>query len=656
VPIVADRSVLRPKADAEQASKLFLRHALVRGECTTHHTFFAENRRLLEEGEQVEARSRQRGLVASEDDLFAFYDERVPASVVSMRHFDQWWSRTRRQTPDLLTFRLEDLVDVEAVDPSQFPAAWTQGEITLPLTYQFSPGTDADGMTVHIPLSVLPRVSPAGFDWMVPGMLDELCVATIRSLPKPVRVQLVPAPDVGAAVAGWLRANTPAWEDMARAGDMAEPFHVAFTRAVRALRDVLVPDDAWDAARVERLPAHLRVTFRVGEHGESKDLLSLQRRLAPQAEAAVRAAVKGAVATALEDARKRTPGPPPPQASSDSAAASRGPAPSTPLPSTPVGERPVQERLGLTTWPDDLPEGRLPDTVSTDLGGGVVVRGYPALVEEPGPKQEPTVALRVLADAVAQPAAHARGVRRLLLVENALAPTRVTSRWSSKHALTLAARPYPNTTRLAEDLQLAAVIALTSTPDDVATGTPVAPSTAVQIRDVDLYNTAKMHVRQHLEDETHRVAGHVVAALTAWRALESEVRATSSLALLNTLQDIREHAASLIHDGFVSQTPPRHLPHLVRYLRAASYRLEKAQSNPHRDAELAWRVHDVEEAYAKARAAYAAGPTDPARAAELAEVRWQIEELRVSLFAQHLGTDGTVSEKRIRKLLAPGGW
>ncbi|MEN5074826.1 ATP-dependent RNA helicase HrpA, partial [Isoptericola cucumis] len=333
VPIVADRPVLFAKVDPEAAREMFVRHALVEGQWTTHHRFFAENRRLLAEAEELEARSRQRGLVASEDDLFAFYDERVPSSVVSARHFDTWWKSAQRETPDLLTFTLDQLVDSGAVDTDQFPETWTQGEVTLPLTYQFSPGSDADGVTVHVPLSILNRVAPEGFDWMVPGLLDELCVATVRSLPKAVRRELVPAPDVGGAVAAWLRENTPSWEDMTRAGDMASPFHVEFTRAVRALRDVVIPDDVWDAERVERLPAHLRMTFRVEDAaraeapvkakgqgkgngrkrapkaaapavvGESKDLLALQKQLAPQAEAAVRAAVKGAVGLALEEAR-----------------------------------------------------------------------------------------------------------------------------------------------------------------------------------------------------------------------------------------------------------------------------------------------------------------------------------------------------------------
>jgi ATP-dependent helicase HrpA len=385
---------------------------------------------------------------------------------------------------------------------------------------------------------------------------------------------------------------------------------------------------------------------------ESKDLLSLQRRLAPQAEAAVRAAVRGAVGRALEEARAATgtagaPAPGGARAQAERPAASSAPAAS----SGPA----VAERTGLTTWPADLPDGALPDAVSTDLGGGVVVRGYPALVEEPGPRREPTVALRILADAAERDGAHARGVRRLLLTETALQAGRVTSRWTGKQALTLAASPYRNTDELVADLQLAAVVALTSGDADLAPGTPPGPD-AVQIRTADSYTEARAFVRSHLEDEVHRTAGHVVAALAAWRTLEGEVRGTSSLALLNTLTDVRDHAATLVRPGFVSATPPRRLPHLVRYLRAASYRLEKAQANPARDAELAWRVHDVEEAFAKARAAYAAGPADPARAAELAQVRWLIEELRVSLFAQQLGTDGPVSEKRIRKALSPNGW
>nr|WP_231959269.1 DUF3418 domain-containing protein [Paraoerskovia marina] len=687
VPIVSDRAVLWGKVDPDGAREMFVRHALVEGEWRTHHRFWAENQRLLAEAEELEARSRTRGLVIDDDAIFAFYDARVPADIVSARHFDRWWKTAQRTTPDLLTFTLDQLVpEAASVDTSQFPEIWPQGDLELPLTYQFQPGTDADGVTVHVPISVLTRISPDGFDWMVPGLLDELATATIRALPKPVRRQLVPAPDVARDVVAWLRANTPAWEDMARAGDMAESFRAAFTRAVSALRDVEIPDDAWDGA-AERLPAHLRMTYRVTEEragstmvlDESTDLLALQRRLKAQGEAAVRTAVRGAVGAALAEAEasSRASGPSGPSSgshpsspSSPSSPSRRGPNLSRPGPhhgldkldqqpgdggsslssggsslssggsslSRPEPAQLVSEQTDLSTWPEGLPDDALPDEVSTDVGGGVVVRGYPALVEELDAKQCPAVALRVLADAGARDAAHARGVVRLLVGETSLPTKRITSRWSGTQALTLAASPYRNTEALVADLQLAAVQSILTAP--------------AAIRDAAAYRAARDVVRTRLEDEVHTIVGHVTAALTAARELDVAIKDANSLALLNTLTDLRDTAAGLVGRGFVSATPPDRLRHLTRYLRAASYRLEKAAQNPNRDAELAWRVHDVEEAYGAARAALAQGRPDPERAAQLAEVRWMIEELRVSLFAQQLGTDGSVSEKRIRKVLS----
>jgi ATP-dependent helicase HrpA len=631
--------------------------------------------------------------------------------VVSAAHFDRWWSRARKETPDLLTFTMEQLVGDASVDTSEFPEKWPQGELSLPLTYQFQPGSEADGVTVHIPIAVLARVVPDGFDWMVPGLLEELTVATIKSLPKAVRRELVPAPDVARDVVAWIREECPAWEDIVRAGDMAEPYVAAFTRAVRALRDVVVPPEVWDEERISRLPGHLRMTFRVVEErgrgrdasaivlDESKDLLLLQRKLAGRAEAAVRSAVKGAVGRALAEARAGSgsvgagaegedpradafTGPRGPSTSGRNTSA-RGSSPSAPsvgMSPSEVGARSTRgggagvgggvsagagvigERSGLASWPEGLADGGvLPESVSTDVGAGVVVRGFPALVEEAAPKvkgqaRSVGVALRILADETQRDALHAAGVRRLLVSEAALGTGRITSRWTGTQSLTMAASPYPNTEALVTDLQLAAVVSLTSPAGSARYDTPPGGPDAASVRSASAYADALAFVRQHLEDEVYRVVGHVVAALSASRTLEAEVRASGSLALLNTLQDIREHRASLIHDGFVAATPPRRLPHLARYLRADSHRLTKAAENPARDSDLAWRIGDVTAAYEKALAVYTAGSPDAARAAELADVRWLLEELRVSLFAQQLGTDGSVSEKRIRKVLVPNGW
>ncbi|WP_062522409.1 ATP-dependent RNA helicase HrpA [Demequina silvatica] len=632
VPIVADRPVLWAKVDAEGARDLFIRHALVQGEWTTHHGFWRRNQRVLEEAAEVEARARTRGVIADEETLYAFYDARLPETIVSARHFDRWWQGARREDPELLTLTLDELVpEHAAVDPSQFPERWPQLDLELPLTYQFEPGTAADGVTVHVPVGVLARVIPDGFDWLVPGMLPELVTATIRALPKSVRRLLVPAPDAARDIVAWMGEHLPAWEDVVRAADMAEPFRDAFARAVRDLRDVDIPADAWDGLE-ERLPAHLRMTFRVVEPSgrgqrildESHDLLLLQRSLAPQAQAAVRTAVQRAADAASrgrrDDARAGSP--------AAVAAASGGAGSSPARPSSAA----VAEVDALTTWPD---LDALPDEVEGTVHG-VVARGYPAIVEE-GPR----AALRVLADASERDAAHARGVRRLLVTEVGLATKRVTTRWSPAESLALGASPYRSTDALVDDLQAAAVATLT--PD------------AGAVRDRASYEAVRDRVRGQLEDRVLDVARQAAAALAAARELDVAVRGATSLALLSTLQELREQSAALVGDGFVRATPPDRLPHLARYLKAAAHRLEKAQADPAKDAQLAWQVGQSVEAYDAVRAAHAKGRISPESAAALDSVRWMLEELRVSLFAQRLGTDGPVSEQRIRKALAAIG-
>lgn len=689
VPIVAQRRVLYAKVDPEHARELFIRHALVQGEWTTHHQFFHDNRRLLADAEQLENRARRRGIVVDDDALYAFYDERIPADVVSARHFDQWWKGARRDDPELLTFTLGMLVADDAdlaLDSSQFPASWPHGDLELPLTYQFDPGTEADGVTVHIPLPVLNRVRPEGFDWLVPGMQTELTTALIRTLPKPVRVQLVPAPDVARDVVAWIGQTMASWEDTVRAADLAPSFHEAFAKAVRALRGVEIPEDAWDDSK---LPAHLRMTYRVHDEragasvlvDEGSDLVALQRRLADRAQSAVRSAVRDAVRSAVREvaaagrgsaaaegrgsaaAEGVAPGGGGTVAGAASTTGTRGtggsagttttPGPaSTPGAASRVGTGgttgAVAEQPDLRTWPPGLTDGRIPEVVSTVVGG-LTVEGYPALVVEHGSGTTGSgagrgVALRVLADASIQRRRHAEGVRELLLTELGLPTARITTRWSTTQSLTLAASPYPSTAALVTDLQRAAVDAVLA-----ELRPPVAPA---DLRDATTYAAVHTTVRDALEDRTYRVAGDVVAVLTAAREVDAAVRATSSLALLSTVADVREQLGRLVHDGFVAEAGAARLPHLVRYLRGALHRLAKAAENPGRDEGLAWQVHELEDAYRAALTAARAGAPQPAREESLAAVPWMLEELRVSLFAQHLGTAHPVSPKRIRAAIA----
>ncbi|MCU1623872.1 MAG: ATP-dependent helicase HrpA [Frankiales bacterium] len=277
IPIVAQRKVQYGRIDPELSRDLFLRHALVEGDWDTHHAFWKRNQALLADVDELERRARRRDIVVSDDVVHDFYDKRIPAEVVSGAHFDRWWKQTKPADPQLLDLRLEDLVSGD-VDPGEHPSVWVSGDLRLDLSYAFDPGTRADGVTVDVPLAVLNRVKPEDFAWQVPGMRLELVTALIKTLPKPLRVKLVPAPDTARQI---LERVSPREEDLLR----------ALSREARALKGVVVPLGEWAP---DRLPSHLRPTYRVMDGatavGEGKDLQALQESLAKPAQAAIASA------------------------------------------------------------------------------------------------------------------------------------------------------------------------------------------------------------------------------------------------------------------------------------------------------------------------------------------------------------------------------
>ena len=249
VPIVVDRSVNFGRIDKATARELFIRHALVQGEWRTHHRFFAENQRLLEEAEELEQRARRRGIVADDETIFDFYDSRVGPDVVSVAHFDAWWKTQERATPDLFRFPPDLVVpdSAEVVSGADFPDVWRHGEHDLTLDYTFDPGQVADGVTVEIPVAGLNQVGEGDFSWPVPGLRQDLVVALLRSLPKSLRVNFVPAPDHARA---FLAAVTPG----------EEPLLDALERHLRRSTGVVVTRGDWD---LDKVPNHLRFSFRV---------------------------------------------------------------------------------------------------------------------------------------------------------------------------------------------------------------------------------------------------------------------------------------------------------------------------------------------------------------------------------------------------------
>ncbi|MBA2417619.1 MAG: ATP-dependent RNA helicase HrpA [Nocardioidaceae bacterium] len=290
VPIVVDRPVSYGAIDPELSRELFIRHALVEGEWSTQHPFFARNRSLLDDVEDLERRARRRDIRVDDEDLVKFYDSRIGADVVSGRHFDTWWKRTRREQPDLLDLDPADLVrgDTDGhVSQEAYPSRWSSGSFDLPLTYAFEPGADEDGITVDVPLSALPQLDPAEFLWQVPGHRTELVTALIKTLPKGWRKQFAPARSFAERV-------------LAAEPEQQGPLVASVTDQLRRLTGVVVPADAFDPSAV---PDHLLVAFRIvddgREVGRGKDLDLLKRDLRPQVRTALAEAASGIERTGL---------------------------------------------------------------------------------------------------------------------------------------------------------------------------------------------------------------------------------------------------------------------------------------------------------------------------------------------------------------------
>ena len=568
LPLVPRRRIGYGTVDPVVARELFIRHALVEGDWQTRHHFFRDNAALRTELAEMEERSRRRDLLVTDDEIYALYDARVPGEAVSARHFDAWWKKQRHLTPDLLTFTRAELLRVD--DSAEHPDAWRTDDLELPLTYRFEPGAADDGVTVHVPVQVLARLGGDGFAWQVPALREELITTLIKSLPKDLRRNFVPAPDTARAVLPTLNPGTGSVLD-------------ALQRELRRISGVLVPIDAFDLTKV---PAHLRVTFAVeGNDGKEvargKDLGALQENLAAPIQRAVTAAVAGDL-----------------------------------------------ERAGVTAWPGDLDE--LPRTVER-VTGGHTVRGYPAFVD-----RGKSVDVRVFASAAEQQAAMGPGIRRLLRL-SVPSPVKAIERGlDTRTRLSLNANPDGTLAALLDDCTDAAVDALARTP----------VWTAAE------FAALKDRVAQELGATTRGIVSRAEKVLAAFHEVQVAVPDNPATVQAAAIADIRTQLDRLLPKGFVANAGAGRLADLIRYVTAIGRRLERLPHGPGADAERMARVHGVEDAYDAL--VQAISPTR-ARAADVREIAWQIEELRVSLWAQQLGTPRPVSEQRIYKAIEAVG-
>lgn len=574
VPIVAQRKINFGRIDAETSRDLFIRNALVEGDWRTHHQFFHDNRKLLGEVEELEHRARRRDILVDDETLFDFYDQRIPEHIVSGAHFDSWWKHKRRDEPDALDFERSMLINEKAgaVTKDDYPDSWRQGKLKFKVTYQFEPGTDADGVTVHVPLQVLNQVTAEGFDWQIPGLREEVVTELIRSLPKPIRRHYVPAPNY-------------AGKFLDRAVPLQEPLPATLARELQRMVGVPVSADDFDLSRI---PDHLKITFRIVDErrrrvAEDKDLEALKLQLRPKARQALSKAAAG-----------------------------------------PSGES--IERSGLTDWTI----GTL-NRVFETRRAGQPVKAYPALVD-----QGETVAVRLFDTEAEQLQSMWRGTRKLILLNIPVNPAKFASdKLTNQQKLALSRNPHGSVQALFEDCATAAADRLIA-----AHGGPA--------WDEESFRKLYDKVRTDLVPLTERTVAQVQQVLAAWQACERRLKATGSLVLVNNVTDVRDQLAALVPPGFVTATGLRRLPDLMRYLVAADRRLQQMPTAVQRDTTRMEKVHEMQDEYAWLLEQMPQGRPVPQ---EVLDIRWMIEELRVSYFAHALGTAYPVSDKRIVKAI-----
>ncbi|MCE2944324.1 MAG: ATP-dependent RNA helicase HrpA [Xanthomonadaceae bacterium] len=554
----------------DEAREIFVRQALVTGEIDTRIPLVKRNLATLERAQEEEAKQRRAGLVVDEDWQVRWYLDRLPSDVHNAAALEAWYGRLDPAAKKALEWSLAELMSVEGSGVERFPKFLPLGDARLALHYRFEPGHAEDGVTLDVPLHLLPALDAARLSWLVPGLVEEKATELIRDLPKALRRNFVPAPDFSRAFA------------LAYPNGDADSLPGALGRFLAKATGVEVAALDFDEAALE---PHLRMNLRVGEAegrgfrvlGQSRSLDALKARFGAEAEKAFAAR---------------------------------------------AGERLARE--GLREFPAE--------PVPLEIAGAGGLPAFPALVLD-----GEDVALRVLADREAALQAHGGGVVRLaeIALADAVKSARKQLPLNPKTAMVYTA--VATAEQLRADLVAKALAALL---DGGQGGVALAA-----IRDREAFNKAIAAVKQKLFGEAMARLKIAEAALTQYAEIRPKLEAPVMGWAKANLDDLRAQLAGLVHPSFVRDTPPEAFNELPRYLKALALRAERALRDPTRDQQRMLEVQPFAKALDDARR------RGIALEAGWQALRWDLEELRVSLFAQELGTKRPVSAKRLAKQL-----
>lgn len=615
LPVYHRRRVAFGKQDPARARELFIRGALVEGEFDTKLPFFAHNRKLLADIEQLEHKSRRQDVLVDDELIYAFYDQAIPAGIHSGAAFERWYRDEVKQAgqPDdklrLLYLSRDDLMRHEAagVTTELFPKRATMAGVEMALTYHFEPGAPRDGVTLAVPLYALNQVDARRCEWLVPGMLKEKVQLLLKSLPQKLRRHCVPLPEYAA---GFVERTG---RERFGAGGLVE----ALIADVRAQTQIAMKTSDF---KLETLPAHLFMNFKViDEHGRQlamgRNLAQLRAELGAQAQQQFQKIAAASTIAAGGDA-DAAPQPGSPAVAKGASGAKQGAAPHTAAPAE-TGATALYENL--TTWNF----GKLPELLEIRRRGQTLF-GYPALVDrgthcDVEVFDSPEEAARI----------HRAGLRRLFALQ-------------LKEPIKYLEKNLPGLREMA--MQYMAL----GTQDELRDQLIATALDRACLQDPLPDDDASFHARRDegrsrlnlLAQEIARLVGQILAE---YAGLAKKLAQAKPFAA--ACADMQQQLSALVGKRFVIDTPYVQLAHFPRYLKGIALRIDKLKADPARDSKQLAELQPLVQQYQRA-VSQRGGVADP----RLAEFRWLLEELRISLFAQELRTPMPVSVKRLHKV------
>jgi len=560
--------------DSVVSRQLFIRHALVYGEYNCKAEFFAHNRALIDEVENLEAKARRRDILVDEEILYDFYDQIIPDNIYSGPAFEKWRKRYEVAKPKALMLTRDYLMqrDDSHVQAEQYPDHTTVADMQLPLSYHFEPGSENDGVTVRVPAVALNQLYAQSFDYLVSGMLEEKVVEFIRSLPKQTRKQFVPAPEYAKACLESLNA------------DLGVPIVEAITESLRRMTGHRIDPEILES---HQFSDHMKMRFEVVDEGgkvikSGRDLEQLKETVSYKASANFKQ-LKTQTSNSIE-------------------------------------------RGNIQEW-DFEP---LPETVTVETSG-MKIKAWPALVDKGN-----SVEIKLFDSP--KKAQQQNGLLRLVLLQFPIEQKEMLKQIPETHKLCL----YYNSTGKCDELKASIVknvfrlCFVNEDWQDKKHGGQLEKAqflTHIENKKADIPNALK------------ELSSQLLTVLSLTHDINKQLKGSIDFSLLETLNDVKDQMASLVYAGFLDDLSLDELRQYPRYLKAVLKRLDRLAGDANKDRMLRLQVQSLWDDYKKLLKKYG-------DSAELREFRWMLEEFRVSLFAQDLGTAYPVSQKRLAKSFA----